>query len=244
MVSHELRTPLTAIRGSLGLIAGGALGSLTPAASRMVDIALLSCERLTRLINEILDIERVESGVLPLDLAPHPARVLIDEAVSQLQMIAEEAHVPVVVEQADGEVYADADRVVQTLLNLLGNAVKFSKPGEVVRVRTERHGAFVEFCVSDQGRGIPEDKLDSIFARFQQVDSSDAREKGGSGLGLAISRSIIEKLGGRIWAANNPTGGASFRFTLPVPADQEAFEPVTTQVDGDRGRPARLEPTR
>ena len=135
---------------------------------------------------------------------------------------------PVVVEQADGEVYADADRVVQTLLNLLGNAVKFSKPGETVRVRTERHGAFVEFCVSDQGRGIPEDKLDSIFARFQQVDSSDAREKGGSGLGLAISRSIIEKLGGRIWAANNPTGGASFRFTLPVPADQEAFEPVTT----------------
>ena len=244
MVSHELRTPLTAIRGSLGLIAGGALGSLTPAASRMVDIALLSCERLTRLISEILDIERVESGVLPLDLAVHPARVLIDDAVGQLQTIAEEAEVPVVVEQADGEVYADADRVVQTLLNLLGNAIKFSRPGEIVRVRTDRHGAFIQFCIADQGRGIPEDKLDSIFARFQQVDSSDAREKGGSGLGLAISRSIIEKLGGRIWAANNPTGGASFRFTLPVPADQESFEPVTTPVDVDRGQPARLERTR
>ena len=99
-------------------------------------------------------------------------------------------------------------------------------------------------AVRDEGRGIPEDKLDSIFARFQQVDSSDAREKGGSGLGLAISRSIVERLGGRIWADNNPAGGATFLFTLPVPADQEAFEPVTTQVDVDRGRPARLEPTR
>ena len=129
--------------------------------------------------------------------------------------------------------YADADRVVQTLLNLLGNAIKFSKPGEVVRCRTDRHGALRRVLRPDQGRGIPEDKLDSIFARFEQVDSSDAREKGGSGLGLAISRSIIEQLGGRIWAANNPTGGATFRFTLPVPADQESFEPVTTSIVED-----------
>ena len=122
-----------------------------------------------------------------------------------MQMLAEEAEVPVVVEHGRRRgatpTPTGSSRPCSTCS---ATPIKFSEPGEVVTVRTERHGAFVEFCVSDQGRGIPEDKLDSIFARFQQVDSSDAREKGGTGLGLAISRSIIEKLGGRIWAANNP----------------------------------------
>lgn len=224
MVSHELRTPLTAIRGSLGLIAGGALGELTPAAARMVDITLTSSERLSRLINEILDIERVEAGSLALDPAVHSAVSLVDAAVGQVQVIAEEAGVTVVVDYVHGEVYADADRVVQTLLNLLGNAIKFSDRGGAVTVRAQPRGALVEFRITDQGRGIPEDKLDSIFGRFEQVDSSDAREKGGTGLGLAISRSIVEKQGGRIWAANNPDGGASFRFTLPVPGPQNSAE--------------------
>ena len=203
MVSHELRTPLTAIRGSLGLIAGGAMGELTPSAARMVQIALVSSERLTRLINEILDIERIESGVLPMELGAHSAEGLIDAAVDQVQVIAEDARVRVSVDRAEGEVYADADRVVQTLLNLLGNALKFSPPGAEVTVHAVTRGTFVEFSIRDRGRGIPEDKLDRIFARFEQVDSSDAREKGGSGLGLAISRSIVERLGGRIWAENN-----------------------------------------
>jgi PAS domain S-box-containing protein len=216
MVSHELRTPLTAIRGSLGLLAGGALGPLTPPATRMVDIALISSERLTRLINEILDLERMDAGALPMELGDHSARSLIDTAMGQASVLALEAGVSVRVLRAEGDVRADADRVVQTLLNLLGNAIKFSDPGLEVTVQAARRGSFVEFEVSDAGRGIPADKLDAVFARFQQVDSSDAREKGGSGLGLAISRSIVERLGGRIWAANNPGGGASFRFTLPV----------------------------
>ncbi|MFL6026980.1 MAG: sensor histidine kinase [Friedmanniella sp.] len=215
MVSHELRTPLTAIRGSLGLLAGGAVGSLTPPAARMVDIALVSSERLTRLINEILDLERMEAGGLPMEVATHPAAGLVDTAVAQAAVLAQEAGVRLRVIHTEGEVRADADRVVQTLLNLMGNAIKFSEPGQEVTVQTARRGSFVEFEVSDSGRGIPEDKLDVVFARFQQVDSSDARDKGGSGLGLAISRSIVERLGGRIWAANNPEGGAVFRFTLP-----------------------------
>ncbi len=217
MVSHELRTPLTAIRGSLGLISGGALGPVTPAAARMVEIALVSSERLTRLINEILDIERIESGVLPMDLMEHSAADLVDAAVGQVLILAEQASVRVEVNAVDGEVFTDSDRVVQTLLNLVGNAIKFSAPGDVVTIGSVQRDSFVEFTISDRGRGIPEDKLDRIFGRFEQVDSSDAREKGGSGLGLAISRSIIERLGGRIWAANNPVGGATFSFTLPVP---------------------------
>ena len=238
MVSHELRTPLTAIRGSLGLIAGGALGPLAPAASRMVDIALVSSDRLTRLINEILDIERIESGVLPMELAAHPARVLVDAGGQPgCSCSPRRPRSPVVV--APGRRRGlrrrrprrpDPAQPARQRRSSSPNRATSSGCGRTAR------GAFVEFCVPDQGRGIPEDKLDAIFARFQQVDSSDARDKGGSGLGLAISRSIVEKLGGRIWAANNPTGGATFRFTLPVPADQEAFEPVTTAVDVDRGR--------
>ena len=212
MVSHELRTPLTAIRGSLGLLSGGALGPLTANADRMVEIALISSERLTRLIDEILDIERIESGVMTVDLADYSAEHLIEAAVGQVQVLAAEAKIQVVVGPVDGKVRADADRVVQTLLNLLGNAIKFSLPATTVRVSAEPRGNFVEFAICDQGRGIPEDKLDAIFGRFEQVDSSDAREKGGSGLGLAISRSLVERLGGRIWATNN----AGPRRHLPV----------------------------
>ena len=216
MVSHELRTPLTAIRGALGLIAGGVVGELNPKTRRMVEIALVSTDRLGRLINEILDIERIESGMLSMDLATHPCRSLVEAAVGQVQVLAEEVGVRVSVGDTEGQVYADADRVVQTLLNLLGNAIKFSHRGGYVSVRSQAKGEFVEFAIRDDGRGIPEDKLDDIFDRFSQVDSSDAREKGGSGLGLSISRSIVERLGGRIWARNNPGVGATFLFTLPA----------------------------
>lgn len=230
MVSHELRTPLTAIRGALGLISGGAVGQLNARTSRMVDIALVSSERLGRLINDILDIERIESGMLLMDLATHPSRTLIDAAVSQVQVLAEQAGVRVTVGDAEGQVYADADRVVQTLLNLLGNAIKFSHSGGYVSVCAQGKGEMVEFAICDDGRGIPEDKLDRIFERFSQVDSSDAREKGGSGLGLSISQSIVERLGGRIWARNNAGAGTTFLFTLPagpvsnVPPTNEATE--------------------
>jgi signal transduction histidine kinase len=212
------------------------MGELTSSAARMVQIALVSSERLNRLINEILDIERIESGVLPMEMGTHSARGLIDAAVGQVQVIAEDTGVQVRVAEAEGEVYADADRVVQTLLNLLGNALKFSPPGTEVTLHAAARGALVEFSVQDRGRGIPVDKLDRVFTRFEQVDSSDAREKGGSGLGLAISRSIVERLGGRIWAENNPSGGATFRFTLPAAAEPPA-EPVTTTMT-DESEPA------
>lgn len=240
MVSHELRTPLTAIRGSLGLIGGGAVGQLSPAAARMVEIALISSDRLTRLIDEILDIERIESGVIALDLADHRAEALVDAASGQVQILAEQADVLVQVGSVEGVVHADADRVVQTLLNLVGNAIKFSPAGETVQLRAQPVDAFVEFGVVDHGRGIPEHKLDTIFDRFEQVDSSDAREKGGSGLGLAISRSIVERLGGRIWATNNPGGGATFRFTLPRPTGESERDPAAGPREGvDVREPAR-----
>ena len=119
------------------------------------------------------------------------------------------------VDVASGQVVADADRVVQTLINLVGNAIKFSPPGSAVTLSAVPDGNVVLFSVRDQGRGVPENRLEVIFERFEQVDSSDAREKGGTGLGLSISRSIVERLGGRIWAENNAEGGSTFSFTLP-----------------------------
>ncbi|MDN5761207.1 MAG: ATP-binding protein [Microlunatus sp.] len=220
LVSHELKTPLTAIRGSLGLLAGGALGELAAPATRMVEIALESSERLTRLINEILDMERIESGALPMEIAVHDAGDLLRAAHDQVQVLAGEAEVQVRLIPVPGKVLVDADRVVQTLINLVGNAIKFSPPGSTVTlevVSTSGDDDELLFRVIDGGRGIPAGRLEAIFERFEQVDSSDARQKGGTGLGLAICRSIVERLDGRIWAENNDPGpGATFSFTLPA----------------------------
>jgi signal transduction histidine kinase len=240
MVSHELRTPLTSIRGALGLLSGGALGELAPNAARMVDIALESSDRLTRLINDILDIERIEAGVVSMKRAFHPIDGLISAAVDQVQLLAEQSQIAIATSPAPGSrVYADADRVIQTLVNLVGNAIKFSPGMTTVVIDAVERGTFVEVAIHDQGRGIPEGKLEEIFARFQQVDSSDARAKGGSGLGLAISRSLVERLGGRIWAENNRGGGATFRFTLPTEAEfSSAGDDVTVPVEPRTVRPS------
>jgi len=223
IVSHELRTPLTSIRGSLGLIAGGTFGPLPPQAARMLDIALTGSDRLTRLINDILDIERIESGTLPMNVTSCDVRSMCDEAMAMVSGLTDQVHIRI--GRCGGAVTADRDRIVQTLINLLGNAVKFSDPGSEVVLEAVGNGSFVEFSVADRGRGIPEDKLDAIFSRFTQVDSTDAREKGGTGLGLAISRTIIERLGGRIWAESVLGTGSTFRFTLPEETSISQYAP-------------------
>jgi len=249
MVSHELRTPLTAIQGSLGLISGGALGPLPAPATRMLEIASISAHRLNRLVDDILDIERIESGGLVLQPGRQHARTVIEAAVEQMQVLAAEADVRMRVGAVSGAVHADPDRAAQTLINLIGNALKFSYPGGLVEISARAEDDVVEFMVTDEGRGIPGDRLERIFNRFEQVDSSDAREKGGFGLGLAISRSLVERSGGRIWATNNPDRGATLHFTLPRVADEpttgtrvtEAESPTETELpsreDGVRPEP-------
>lgn len=219
VVSHELRTPLTSIRGSLGLVHSGKLGTLPEAAGRMVAIALQSSERLTRLINDILDLERISSGAVPLEVAEHGAAEVISQTVAVLRPVADESSVELRIGPTDGRVHADLDRIIQTLTNLVGNAIKFSPAGGTVTVSAHGEGAMVQFCVADEGRGVPPDKRETIFDRFQQVDSSDARDKGGTGLGLAICRTIVERHGGRIWVDSEPGNGSRFRFTLPGVTD-------------------------
>ncbi|HET7660642.1 MAG TPA: ATP-binding protein, partial [Oryzihumus sp.] len=217
VVSHELRTPLTSIRGALGLLAGGAAGELPPRAHRMVEVASDSSDRLIRLINDILDVERMAAGKLRLRPGQVDVLQLVATAVDETSPLAHDAGVRIEVGAVFGTVWADRDRVVQTLTNLLGNAVKFSPEGSVVRLTVVAGEWQVRFDIADEGPGIPTDQLEEIFNRFQQVDASDTRSKGGTGLGLAICRGIVEQHGGDIWATSaGPGTGATFSFTLPT----------------------------
>jgi PAS domain S-box-containing protein len=215
VVSHELRTPLTSIQGSLGLVAGGVLGDLPDEPREMVEVALANTQRLVRLVNDILDLERISSGTLELDTAPCDAAVIARDAALAIAGAADAAGVPVEVDVASAELVADDDRLVQALTNLIGNAVKFSPAGTPVLVGSEVDDETVTFTVADRGRGIPIEKLESVFDRFQQVDASDRREKGGTGLGLPITRSIARQHGGDVTVTSALGAGSTFRLTVP-----------------------------
>ncbi len=230
IVSHELRTPLTAIRGSLGLLGSGVLGPLSAKSGRMVEIAVQNTDRLVRLINDILDIERIASGTAKIHQEPCDARELIERASQSLTQLGADARVCLTTEGEPVPLIADQDRVLRTLTNLISNAVKFSPAGSTVRLSSSRLGTEALFTVSDTGRGIPPEHLDSIFERFSQVDSSDEREKGGTGLGLAICRKIVELHGGRIWVESKLGIGSTFFFTLPAQATDGS--PPPHRIDG------------
>jgi PAS domain S-box-containing protein len=258
VVSHELRTPLTSIRGSLGLLANGLLESHPEKAARMLQIAVSNTDRLVRLINDILDLERIQSGKVTMVNQVCNAADLTLQAADAMRTMADKAGVAIAVSSTPVELWADPDRIFQVLTNLLSNALKFSPEGGTVWLSasltssglsefSETKTPEVLFEIKDQGRGIPRDKLESIFERFQQVDASDSRNKGGTGLGLAICRSIVEHHGGEIWVESVVGEGSSFYFTLPVEMesmdlldpDSEAIARGSspgkeTQVPGDR----------
>ncbi|GER23320.1 hypothetical protein NCCP1664_18160 [Zafaria cholistanensis] len=216
VVGHELRTPLTSIHGALGLLRAGLLGELNPRGKQMVDIAAHNTDRLVRLINDILDIERLNSGKVALELQACDVAALAGRSLEVMRSMADAAGVRLTLDARPAVHWVDPDRIEQTMTNLLSNAVKFSPAGAEVRlvVRSDAGGLTIQ--VRDQGRGIPVSDLERIFDRFQQVDGSDAREKGGTGLGLAICRTIAEQHGGRIWAESSPGGGACLTMTLPA----------------------------
>lgn len=217
VVSHELRTPLTSIRGSLGLLATGKLGTFSERAQRMLEIAVNNTDRLSRLINDILDLERMESGRVKMVKQTCDAGQLILQATEAIQSWCDKESITLSVHPLSISVLADPDHIVQTLTNLIGNAIKFSPSGGTIWITVEKSlDNSILFKVKDRGRGIPADKLETIFERFQQVDASDAREKGGTGLGLAICRQILQQHGGRIWAESVLGEGSTFCFTLPA----------------------------
>jgi PAS domain S-box-containing protein len=217
-VSHELRTPLTSIRGSLGLLAGGQLGELSEGVSEMIQIAMNNSDRLVRLVNDILDIEKIESGRLEFRLQQVNLSQAVQDAVENTRGFAADKAVRVEVQGELAELYvqADPDRLAQVLANLLSNALKFSPSGEVVDVSLVGCGDRVRVTVRDRGPGVPEAFRSKIFQRFAQADSSDTRKNAGTGLGLSIAKAIVDRLGGTIGFGDADGGGATFFFELPV----------------------------
>ncbi|SRR5579883_317389 len=246
IVSHELRTPLTSIRGSLGLLATGVIDDEPAVMKRMIEVAAIDTERLVRLVNDVLDLEKLESGKVSLTREWCDVATLMQQSIEIMENSAQEAGVRLMVQPLSTQIWVAPDRIIQTFTNLLSNAIKFSPFGGTVtlsaaidrqepdntttaathavairNVGTSRlmdalGNTHVRFAVHDQGRGIPTDKLESIFGRFQQVDASDSRDKGGTGLGLAICKSIVHQHEGRIWVESHWGHGSTFFFTLPL----------------------------
>lgn len=222
-VSHELRTPLTSIAGSLGLLMGNAAGDLPKPAARLLEIAHINSVRLVRLVNDILDMEKLESGHAAFDIRKTEVRPLVEQTVEAIRGYAEEHGVKVRIEAVDAndeidDIRADADRLAQVLTNLLSNAIKFSpREGEVaIAVEKEMEIDMVRITVRDHGPGIPADFKSRIFGRFAQAEATNARRKGGTGLGLSIARQIIDRLGGEIGFFDAPGGGTIFYAELPI----------------------------
>ena len=228
-VSHELRTPLTSIRGALGLLGGGLLGELSDEAREVVDVAERNAVRLVTLINDILDLERLESGRIAMQVADVPLAAVLQRALEATAGVAAEGQVTIVAPDTSAWARADADRLTQVLVNLLSNAVKFSPPASVVTVAVDESPDWLEVRVTDRGRGIPRAFHETIFERFRQVTASDQRDRGGTGLGLAICKAIVDQHRGLIGVESNDGAGSTFWFCVPpAPRGGAAAESTPT----------------
>lgn len=218
VVSHELRTPLTSIRGALGLVNGGLAGELSDKAKGLVRIAYLNSERLSTLVKDLLDIEKITSDKMEYDLKPHPLKALIEQAIDAIRPYGEQYSVGFnfMTMAPQAMVRIDADRFAQVLSNLLSNAIEFSPPAGVVNIKVSSADGWITTSVSDQGPGIPAEFQSRIFQRFSHEDSFDNQRKGGTGLGLSISKALVEKMGGRIWFDASQGTGATFYVAFQV----------------------------
>jgi PAS domain S-box-containing protein len=215
--SHELRTPITAIWGPLRLLSGGAGGELPDTAKRLIALAHANSDRLARLVNDILDVEKIESGRMSFDFQQINARSLVERAIEANRPLAEKHNVKVRLKTkaVACEVRTDPDRLAQAIANLLSNAVKFSPPGAEVMVSVETRHDHVWVAVRDHGPGIPDEFRPHLFEKFAQVDATDARQKGGVGLGLSIVKATMMRLGGDVGYEAAPSGGAIFHVDVP-----------------------------
>jgi PAS domain S-box-containing protein len=236
-VSHELRTPVTTIAGPLRLLAAGAAGELPDQVKRLVMMAHNNSSRLTGLINDILDVERIEAETVDFNFERVDAKRSVAEAIEANRGLADKFGVPVRLEPGidDVEVRTDRGRLTQVLMNLLSNAVKFSPRGKQAVVTIEPRGDYVRIAVRDQGPGIPDEFKALVFEKFAQVDATDARQKGGTGLGLSIVKQTMSRLGGSVGHFAAPSGGTVFYVDVPRWTEEAPVEP------GDRHSPVPAE---
>lgn len=215
-VSHELRTPLTSIHGSLGLMLGGAVGDLSQDVIKLVNIAYNNTDRLVRLINNILDIEKIESGKMEFNFEPTIVQLLLEQALEANQEYAKSFGSTLKLGKALKEVWVhvDNDRIIQVLTNLLSNAAKFSPSNTEVKLSAERIDGYIRFSVQDHGPGLPEEFQEHIFEKFSRADNTESKKAGGTGLGLSISKAIIEKHNGSIGFTTEISKGTTFYFDI------------------------------
>jgi PAS domain S-box-containing protein len=238
VVSHELRTPLTSIRGVLGLIENRTVPPDSPEAAELVEVARTSTDRLIRLINDMLDLKKIEAGKMDLNRSRVDIRELVASSLFALSAMAGEAGVSLVSEATcDGVVYADRDKAVQIITNLVSNAIKFSPPQGSVQIIAEPAGASIRFRVLDHGPGIAAHNISRLFDKFQQLDSSDTRPVGGTGLGLAITKALVEEHGGTIGVKSTVSVGSEFWFELPVFHEEMAADEPDGKIISESQRP-------
>lgn len=231
-VSHELRTPLTSIKGSLGLVLGGMTGTLPPETHAMLEIASHNCERLLHIINDILDVQKMETGKLTCDLKPLAVKPFIEQAVADNMAYGRQHQVEFQIQEAVNDtilINADEKRLMQAVSNLLSNAAKFSSIQSQVDIRTQVHHNRVRISVQDYGCGIPESFRPKLFQKFSQANSASDRQFGGSGLGLVITRNIIQQHLGQLDYQTRTGQGTLFYIDLPL-LDHHDEEPVPTPV--------------
>lgn len=221
VVSHELRTPLTSIRGALGLVMGSMQETLPPQVKELLDIASRNSERLLLLVNDILDIEKIEAGGVKLDMQSIELLPLVKLAVDANTAYAQQFGVTYRIELPDSTVavMADADRLMQVMANLLSNAAKFSPEGGTVEISLRRTGNAARISVTDHGPGITHDFSTRIFQKFSQADSSGTRSRSGTGLGLSISKALVEMMSGVIGYDSKPGEGSTFFVEFPLPGE-------------------------
>ncbi|RYG35356.1 MAG: PAS domain S-box protein, partial [Burkholderiales bacterium] len=236
VVSHELRTPLTSIRGALAVIDAQAAGPLPPAASNLIRIAKRNSERLVRLVNDILDIEKLDNGKFEVNLKPVSLRSAVRESVTANTSYADRFGVTYAMEIPDEDVVvvADYDRLMQVMANLLSNAAKFTKPGTSVTVALICNGPHVRVAVRDQGAGVPEELRPRLFEKFAQAQNVNTRDREGSGLGLSISRRLMQLMNGDIDYAFEEGVGSTFALSLPLGSTQtiESADGAGVVMDG------------
>ena len=215
IASHEMRTPLTSIYGVIKLLCAGRLGELSESGFKMADMALRNSERLVHLVSDILDLERMESGRDEITKVTCDSTKLIQQAIDTVSSMAVKQKVILETNSNSIEFLGDCERLTQALTNLLSNAIKFSPKNSKVVVRSQLQGDKILFSVTDKGRGIPTDKLETVFERFQQVDASDSRSKGGTGLGLSIVKKYVSEIGGKVWLESTINSGSTFHVSIP-----------------------------